>query len=312
MIVMDDNEDGDDEYDIFESSMESLFGHHQTASGKPGQRCRLDLGQGIIVEYIIPLQQEASNTRLFAHYQWDAGLHLALMLQERSTFSSNLPHHTMKGIQLQSKTVLELGAGTGLPSLICALGKAKQVLITDYPDKGLINTIKENINMNKVDGIASVRGLDWSDEKQVSCILQDSPQSKGYNLILCADVLWLSSSHSSLLKTVYSLLERATISRVLVLSGFHTGRRVLLAFFCQAIRLGLCADWEDENGGVSEYNVITQKSRPWSAKTPFPTRKSANNTIENDQDDIDEMDDYTERTKWLLYVSLRWADIEPQ
>lgn len=304
------SEEGDDEYDIFESSMESLFGHHQAASGKPGQRCRLDLGKEAIVEYIIPAQQEASNTRLFAHYQWDAGLHLALMLRELYSASSS-QNHTIKNIQMQSRNVLELGAGTGLPSLICALGKAKKVLITDYPDDGLINAIEENISMNNVGRITSAKGLDWSDENQVSRILQDSPQSKGYNLILCADVLWLSSCHSSLLKTITTLMERSSSSRVLVLSGFHTGRRALTAFFHRAIQVGLSPDWHDNNGGVLEYNVITRKVRPWSARKQFPTKEQADEKAVNDENDIDEMDDYTERTKWLLYVSLRWAGMKP-
>ena len=42
--------------------------------------------------------------------------------------------------------MLELGAGTGLPSLICAHLDAKLVVITDYPDTELIENIHYNIS----------------------------------------------------------------------------------------------------------------------------------------------------------------------
>lgn len=39
-----------------------------------------------------------------------------------------------------------MGAGTGLPSLVCAHLDAKVVVITDYPDSDLIENISYNIN----------------------------------------------------------------------------------------------------------------------------------------------------------------------
>lgn len=41
--------------------------------------------------------------------------------------------------------MLELGAGAGLPSLICALNGADQVVVTDYPDSDLIDNLRYNI-----------------------------------------------------------------------------------------------------------------------------------------------------------------------
>lgn len=42
--------------------------------------------------------------------------------------------------------MLELGAGAGLPSLVCALNGAKQVVVTDYPDADLIENLRYNIS----------------------------------------------------------------------------------------------------------------------------------------------------------------------
>lgn len=41
--------------------------------------------------------------------------------------------------------MLELGAGGGLPSLVCALNGAAQVVVTDYPDADLIENLRYNI-----------------------------------------------------------------------------------------------------------------------------------------------------------------------
>ncbi|UZJ55036.1 hypothetical protein CBS101457_004356 [Exobasidium rhododendri] len=303
---MSEGEDEDDQYDFFESSLESLFGQHQPASGRPGQRCRLELDvqdTTTTIEYRIPTNVDSGNTRLFAHYQWDAGAHLAKMLYNAEE----------NEIIVRGKIVLELGAGSGLPSLVSALSGALRVVITDYPDEGIIATIVGNISLSKVDQVALARGLDWSDEKQVSYVLRDSPDSSGYDLILCADVLWLSSSHAALLRTIRRLLKRSDKSRIVLLSGFHTGRRALLAFYRLAAGTGLCCDWERKDEGVFEYNVTTKLKRPWSGKCSFPCsqRKSDEATEierEGDEDnDDDNMDDYTERTKWLLFVSLRWS-----
>jgi nicotinamide N-methyltransferase len=46
---------------------------------------------------------------------------------------------------VEGKTVLELGAGGGLPSLVCALNGAAQVVVTDYPDADLIENLRYNI-----------------------------------------------------------------------------------------------------------------------------------------------------------------------
>lgn len=42
--------------------------------------------------------------------------------------------------------MLELGAGAGLPSLVCAINGASQVVVTDYPDADLIENLRYNID----------------------------------------------------------------------------------------------------------------------------------------------------------------------
>ena len=47
---------------------------------------------------------------------------------------------------MKDKTVLELGAGAGLPSLVCALNGASQTVVTDYPDPELVENLQYNID----------------------------------------------------------------------------------------------------------------------------------------------------------------------
>ena len=58
---------------------------------------------------------------------------------------------------MQGKTVLELGAGGGLPSLVCALSGAAQVVVTDYPDADLIENLRYNVT--HCDSVSGGRNL---------------------------------------------------------------------------------------------------------------------------------------------------------
>lgn len=46
---------------------------------------------------------------------------------------------------VRGRTVLELGAASGLPSLICAMCGADKVVVTDYPDAELVDNLEHNI-----------------------------------------------------------------------------------------------------------------------------------------------------------------------
>jgi nicotinamide N-methyltransferase len=76
------------------------------------------------------LHWEGNNIFSFApqqgHLVWNAGHTIAKFLEDN------------KSLYLLDKNVLEFGAGAGLPGIVAALNGASRVMITDYPDIGMI------------------------------------------------------------------------------------------------------------------------------------------------------------------------------
>jgi predicted nicotinamide N-methyase len=67
---------------------------------------------------------------LWAHYLWNAA-----KVDENKDLCRN-------------KSVLELGAGAALPSIIASANGATKTVVTDYPDQELIDNIEYNIKSN--------------------------------------------------------------------------------------------------------------------------------------------------------------------
>eukprot|EP01120_Amphizonella_sp_Union-15-10_P006302 TRINITY_DN1_c0_g1_i4.p1 TRINITY_DN1_c0_g1~~TRINITY_DN1_c0_g1_i4.p1 ORF type:complete len:259 (+),score=40.02 TRINITY_DN1_c0_g1_i4:82-858(+) len=127
---------------------------------------------------------------LWGHFLWNAAKVLTEVLE-------NPDFH------LAGKCVLELGAGAGLPSLICVLRDAAMVVATDYPDDPLIQNLKSNILSNipekKRDKIVA-KGHIWGQniESLLETIAHIKPK---FDLILCSDLIVYPHSHLGLLKT---------------------------------------------------------------------------------------------------------------
>ena len=126
---------------------------------------------------------------------------------------------------MENKTVLELGAGAGLPSLICACRGASKVVVTDYPDADLIANLQHNIDLNSNAGILSpaaslqAEGYRWGDScTSLLSHLPSSPREnqQGFDLLILGDLLFNHSQHSALLSTVRQTLKRSSTSQALV------------------------------------------------------------------------------------------------
>jgi nicotinamide N-methyltransferase len=91
----------------------------------------LDLGEGRM--HI--LTRLVGAHPLWANYLWNTAKVLSTYLLRNTSL-------------IRGNSVLELGAGAGLPSIIAALAGAQRVVVTDYPDASLVENLRYNVDMN--------------------------------------------------------------------------------------------------------------------------------------------------------------------
>ncbi|KIW94883.1 uncharacterized protein Z519_04861 [Cladophialophora bantiana CBS 173.52] len=145
-------------------------------------------------------------TLRLGHLLWNAGQVVSMYLEKNAK-------------QLvQNKTVLELGAGAGLPSLVAAILGARKVVVTDYPDHDLIANLRYNVEhctalANKSNIV--IEGFVWGSLcEALKCHVL--PDIDGFDLLILADVLFNHSEHAKLLTTLRNCLKRTSESVALV------------------------------------------------------------------------------------------------
>lgn len=153
----------------------------------------------------IPLQL-VGQSPLWGHLLWNAGRVIAQHLEDNADSL------------LKGKTVLELGAGAGLPSIISVLGGAEKVIVTDYPDRDLIENLDYNIKHaleSSKHARITARGYLWGNE--VDSLIELLPDGrKGFDLLILADILFNHSEHEKLISTISKALNQDTETRALV------------------------------------------------------------------------------------------------
>ncbi|CAH7681673.1 hypothetical protein PPACK8108_LOCUS14309 [Phakopsora pachyrhizi] len=132
-----------------------------------------------------------------------------------------LSNYVEKNLNLINLNILELGAGGGLPGLVCALSGAKLVVSTDFPDPDLIKNLEWNADHNLSEtmrGRLKVEGLKWgsTDLSSIFRYIHDQPMKKlelnhqkvriGFDVIILSDLVFNHSEHASLLSTCESCL----------------------------------------------------------------------------------------------------------
>jgi EEF1A N-terminal glycine/lysine methyltransferase len=119
---------------------------------------------------------------------------------------------------VQGKTVLELGAGAGLPSLACAARGATTVVATDYPDPDLVANLQYNVDncgLTSIPGTIAAKGYLWGNSTvDIKSNLPDG--ADGFDLIILADILFNHSEHRKLVRTLVECLCRRRGSAALV------------------------------------------------------------------------------------------------
>ncbi|KAL9046055.1 MAG: hypothetical protein Q9214_001019 [Letrouitia sp. 1 TL-2023] len=139
---------------------------------------------------------------LWAHHIWNGA----------RTTTTHL--HAYAPSLVRGKTILELGAGAGLPSLAAALWGAKTVVMTDYAEPDLLSNMRHNISSTTPllppSAHIVAEGYIWGrDPTSLLAHLSLTKSSgNGFDTLILADLLFNHSQHPALVSTVQGTLAR--------------------------------------------------------------------------------------------------------
>lgn len=138
-------------------------------------------------EYEILIKEHLDSSE-YSLFTWPSSLLLAAFLASDATI-------------VRGKRVVELGAGTALPSLLCGKLGASQVLITEREDQPeMLHMIQEGIQLNGLDK-CEVKGITWGMKSLTSDVSYYEAES--VDVVLGADVFYSSEDFDRLLLTVF-------------------------------------------------------------------------------------------------------------
>ncbi|KPP59124.1 protein N-lysine methyltransferase METTL21A-like [Scleropages formosus] len=122
---------------------------------------------------------------------WDAAVVLCMYLE-------------LGQVELNGRTAIELGAGTGLVGMVAALLGAKVTITDRAPALDFLQAnVRKNVPPEKQDAIV-VSELTWGENLE-------RYKAGGYDLILGADIVYLEDTFPALLRTLEHLSSNKTV-----------------------------------------------------------------------------------------------------
>ncbi|GAA5936384.1 uncharacterized protein JCM15063_001872 [Sporobolomyces koalae] len=300
------SENGDyDPFEVFSSSLHSLFDHVVPANGDPLQMFTYNPpaeSRQLALKCRIPPQQVNA---LFAHHVWNASLILAdrIATSKITGLEMSLDEkNDRERIPVEIMSVCELGAGAGIPALLSARSPhVAKVVLTDYDDKLLVDNLADNIDIaHKQDPHVRDKmvalGHTWGDQESLAKILKANNDNRFTHLLL-ADTLWITTVHEQLLWSLSQLLARTNTARIHLVAGFHSGRNAVRSFLRKAKEVGL-----EPKGDPWQELAVGGQTRPWG----WDTESKGVEGIHEDEW-IDEKESSSERGKWVVIGEMGWS-----
>jgi predicted nicotinamide N-methyase len=141
---------------------------------------------------------------------------------------------------IRDKTVLELGAGIGLPSLMMA-DIAKSIQISDY-DKEAVALLQKNIEYLQLQNAEAIK-LDWN----------ALPETIHPEVVILSDVNYDPTQFETLINLIKKFIHQGC---TIILS---TPQRIMASPFVLALSIFIIADYVelvDENGVTKEISIL--------------------------------------------------------
>lgn len=206
----------------------------------PGATIIYDSGDfGDVQIKLPPHPNHREDSDLMAHYLWDSSLLLSQLIAG-SKQQNNDP-----GWSVEGQHVLELGSGTGLVGIICALAGAESTVLTDYPSPEILENIRKNVETNvafrqrtslrrPADSV-SVEAHKWGELEETFA----KSNAHKFTRVLATGCLWLPEQHQNIARSMKYFLTGNEKAEVWAVSGFFLGRERLAEFFDISSREGL-------------------------------------------------------------------------
>ncbi|KAI0066903.1 hypothetical protein BV25DRAFT_1912251 [Artomyces pyxidatus] len=146
-------------------------------------------------------------------------------------------------LPVSGRTMIELGAGAALPTLVAAAQPAPPALAvaTDHPDPGILGTLTRNVARNG--GAVRCAPFEWGTDP--ARLLALAP--RGYDIVVLSDLLHFDRAHGELLDAIGALLARREGARVVVAAGVYTRAEFCRSFLRSAEERGIV--WVERGSG---------------------------------------------------------------
>lgn len=189
----------DDEYDLSTGDMFAVPGDFYPAL-PPARTETHTLSNGSVLNLHL-----VGHSVMDAHRLWNGGRVLA-------------DHFLANPSLVSGKTVFEVGAGAGIPSLVAAHLGAAAIVTTDYPDPDVIVALRRNVDecaLLETDAqreSVHVDGYVWG--KPIDAVLSKMPgrpdaARDGVDVLIMADILFRHSEHENIATTLELSLKRS-------------------------------------------------------------------------------------------------------
>ncbi|KAF5369256.1 hypothetical protein D9758_002632 [Tetrapyrgos nigripes] len=162
-------------------------------------------------------------------------------------------------LPVHRKTVIELGAGCALPSLLMSTitESPSLILVTDYPDDSILNNLKANVERNasltSPECHVSWMGYEWgTDTTSLLKLLPAGSSEAGYDVVILSDLLHFHSSHDSIIESMKLLLSKGPESICYLSAGKYTLPHVCDNFVLKA-----------KVNGFDIEEIITDEKEKW-------------------------------------------------